>query len=112
MTLAEDYNQDENTHSHHESVFTATPQPIVSMLGVKIKQIAVGREHCMVLTSDGIVYVWGDNSRNQLGMIVSEEELRKPRTKPSTKKLPEVQSKSFSKSGSSKDTDDENSSVA
>lgn len=57
---------------HHsgvrENLFAIRPQPLVSLLGEKIKQIAVGREHCLVATAAGKVYAWGDNSKHQLGI--------------------------------------------
>lgn len=59
-------------HYHHqgvkENLFAVRPQPIISLLGEKIKQIAVGREHCLVITTSGQVYSWGDNSKHQLGL--------------------------------------------
>ena len=55
------------THYRQEAVFTPMPQPIIALMGIKIKQIALGRDHCLALTSNGTVYAWGDNSKNQLG---------------------------------------------
>eukprot|EP00347_Sterkiella_histriomuscorum_P005355 403356926 len=49
-------------------LFTPTPQPVISMLGIKIRQLAVGEDHCMALSADGSVYVWGDNRKHQLGI--------------------------------------------
>ena len=53
---------------HHqgvrENLFAIRPQPIISLLGEKIKQIAVGREHCLAITTSGLVYSWGDNSKH------------------------------------------------
>jgi|LauGreDrversion4_2_1035121.scaffolds.fasta_scaffold378238_1 alpha-tubulin suppressor-like RCC1 family protein len=43
-------------------------------MGVKIKQLAVGREHCLALASEGIIYSWGDNSKHQLGIILEFDE--------------------------------------
>lgn len=61
-----------------EVIFTCTPQPIISLLGVKIKQFSLGRDHCLAVTSDGEVYAWGDNSKNQLGLKFDDDELNKP----------------------------------
>ena len=41
--------------------YTMVPQPIVALLGTKIKQVAVGMEHCLALSTDEVVYAWGDN---------------------------------------------------
>jgi uncharacterized protein YjlB len=42
---------------HHqgvrENLFAIRPQPIISLLGEKIKQIAVGKEHCLLITASG-----------------------------------------------------------
>ena len=40
-------------------------------MGIKLRQLAVGRDHCLALTSDGQVYAWGDNSKHQLGVEVN-----------------------------------------
>ena len=51
-----------------ENVYTHTPQPILALLGEQIRQISVGKEHCLALTSSGFVYAWGDNTKHQLGL--------------------------------------------
>jgi len=46
------------------------PQPIDrsgTLSGKTITAIAAGRDFSLALTSDGMVFAWGDNSRNQLG---------------------------------------------
>ena len=42
------------------------PTSLPSNLGVK--QIAVGEDHCLALTSSGRVYAWGSGRRGQLGL--------------------------------------------
>ncbi|KAK4323849.1 hypothetical protein Pmani_005489 [Petrolisthes manimaculis] len=37
-------------------------------LKTKVKEIAVGKEHCMVLTEEGQVYTWGGGMHGQLGI--------------------------------------------
>ncbi len=37
------------------------------LAGKKIKAVAAGESHCVVLADDGKVYTWGDNSYGQLG---------------------------------------------
>lgn len=66
-TVDSSNNNGVNIYHHQgvkENVFTIRPQAIISLLGVKIKQIAVGREHCLAVTSSGQVYAWGDNSKH------------------------------------------------
>ncbi|XP_042204069.1 probable E3 ubiquitin-protein ligase HERC1 isoform X1 [Homarus americanus] len=36
-------------------------------LGLKITEVAVGKEHCMALTADGDILTWGSGMRGQLG---------------------------------------------
>ena len=54
--------------SNETSWFTWQPQPIVSLLGNKIRRIQAGKEHYLTLTSNGKIYTWGDNSKGQLGL--------------------------------------------
>lgn len=58
-------------------VFTPKPQPIVSLLGVKIKQVECGTDHVLALTDSDEVYSWGANERGQLGKerVSSEKEV-------------------------------------
>jgi alpha-tubulin suppressor-like RCC1 family protein len=48
--------------------FTYLPQPIVSLLGTKIRSIETGLYHIMAVASDGQLFAWGDNSHHQLGL--------------------------------------------
>ena len=50
------------------SVFTPKPQPIISLLNVKIKDIECGIDHVLVLTEDKKLYTWGGNHQGQLGL--------------------------------------------
>ncbi|KAK7604750.1 hypothetical protein V9T40_005936 [Parthenolecanium corni] len=51
----------------HESSFILRPQQIGIDLEIKVKTVACGRSHCMILSEDGKVFTWGDNGRGQLG---------------------------------------------
>uniref|UniRef100_A0A914YZ40 Regulator of chromosome condensation n=1 Tax=Panagrolaimus superbus TaxID=310955 RepID=A0A914YZ40_9BILA len=35
---------------------------------IRVKQLAVGQEHILMLTIDNVVYAWGDNKFGQLGL--------------------------------------------
>lgn len=47
----------------------------VTELDEEIMQIAAGSQHSVLLTSSGILYVWGSNSSGQLGLLKSEMEV-------------------------------------
>uniref|UniRef100_A0A6B2KW11 Protein kinase domain-containing protein n=1 Tax=Arcella intermedia TaxID=1963864 RepID=A0A6B2KW11_9EUKA len=51
-----------------------TPQEIPFFNDIKIKQIACGVNSSMVLTVEGVVYVFGNNSVGQLGLGISQGE--------------------------------------
>ncbi|KAL4641964.1 putative E3 ubiquitin-protein ligase HERC1 isoform X1 [Arapaima gigas] len=44
------------------------PQQVPALSGIFIKDIAVGAEHTVALSSTGDVYSWGSNSEGQLGL--------------------------------------------
>uniref|UniRef100_A0A8C4TJ25 HECT-type E3 ubiquitin transferase n=1 Tax=Erpetoichthys calabaricus TaxID=27687 RepID=A0A8C4TJ25_ERPCA len=44
------------------------PQQVPALSGIFIKDIAVGAEHTLALSSTGDVYAWGSNSEGQLGL--------------------------------------------
>ncbi|XP_039629608.1 probable E3 ubiquitin-protein ligase HERC1 isoform X4 [Polypterus senegalus] len=44
------------------------PQQVPALSGIFIKDIAVGAEHTLALSSAGDVYAWGSNSEGQLGL--------------------------------------------
>lgn len=46
------------------------PQQVPALVGVFIKDIAVGAEHTLVLASTGDVYAWGSNSEGQVNTRV------------------------------------------
>lgn len=56
--IVEDYA--EKTRQPH---YTYQPQPMVSLLGIKIRNLACGLKHVLALSSQGNLYAWGDNSR-------------------------------------------------
>jgi alpha-tubulin suppressor-like RCC1 family protein len=55
----------------HNDYYTWQPQPLVALLGKKIRKIQAGKEHFLALASNGKIYTWGDNSRSQLGLDVA-----------------------------------------
>ncbi|MGN0651309.1 MAG: Ig-like domain-containing protein [Oscillospiraceae bacterium] len=58
--------------------FVENPRELdTSMIG-KIKQIAVGDNHCFALSEAGQLYGWGGNSLKQLGMETEERYLSSP----------------------------------
>ncbi|TNV72439.1 hypothetical protein FGO68_gene129 [Halteria grandinella] len=74
--------QETEEDQQQEIIFTPIPQPIISLMGVKIRQFSLGRDHCLALTQDGDVYGWGDNSKHQLGLKLNTES---PSTSTATK---------------------------
>ena len=54
---------------HSETVRSKpTPQPIATLSGHFIEDIAVGAEHTLAVTSNGDVFGWGNNADGQLGL--------------------------------------------
>ena len=49
-------------------LFTPNPQPILSLLGVKISKVLCGKDHVLALTDQREVYAWGSNDQGQLGI--------------------------------------------
>ncbi len=45
-------------------IFTPTHIPLVE----RIKQVSLSKEHIMVLTTNGVIYTWGENITGQLGI--------------------------------------------
>ncbi|KAJ3671634.1 hypothetical protein LUZ60_007713 [Juncus effusus] len=60
-------------HGNSSDVFT--PQPIKSLQGLKILQIACGDSHCLAVSTDGQVRSWGRNQNGQLGLGTTEDSL-------------------------------------
>lgn len=48
--------------------YTFQPQPIVNLLGHKMRSLQTGKQHILGLASNGMLYTWGDNSKGQLGL--------------------------------------------
>lgn len=44
------------------------PQLVRSLLGVRVAQVALGAQHSLCVTSDGLAYGWGSNQHGQLGL--------------------------------------------
>lgn len=71
--LSNNKNEDPEQAEHEvefdsKYVFTPVPQPVVSLLGVKMNKVAMGQNHVLALSSDLHCYSWGSNSQGQLGM--------------------------------------------
>jgi alpha-tubulin suppressor-like RCC1 family protein len=63
--MREDLSQDKkDEYAIVNNWYTWQPQPIVSLLGKKIRKIQSGREHFLALASNGKIYTWGDNSKS------------------------------------------------
>ncbi|KAI3990988.1 hypothetical protein MKX01_026172 [Papaver californicum] len=60
-------------HGNSSDLFT--PQPIKTLGGVRIKQIACGDSHCLAVTMHGEVQSWGRNQNGQLGLGTTEDSL-------------------------------------
>ncbi|KAF8018639.1 hypothetical protein BT93_H3509 [Corymbia citriodora subsp. variegata] len=60
-------------HGNSSDVFT--PQPIKTLQGLRIKQIACGDSHCLAVTMEGEVQSWGRNQNGQLGLGTAEDSL-------------------------------------
>jgi alpha-tubulin suppressor-like RCC1 family protein len=58
--LGRKVNDYENLNQNHH--YTYIPQPIVSLLGTKLRNVEAGRQHILALASCGSLYAWGDNS--------------------------------------------------
>ncbi|PKA54527.1 Ultraviolet-B receptor UVR8 [Apostasia shenzhenica] len=60
---------------HGDSSDVFTPQPIIALQGIKVKQIACGDSHCLAVTAKGEVHSWGRNQNGQLGLGTTEDSL-------------------------------------
>ncbi|XP_038694554.1 ultraviolet-B receptor UVR8-like isoform X2 [Tripterygium wilfordii] len=60
-------------HGNSSDLFI--PQPIETLCGVRIKQIACGDSHCLAVTMEGEVLSWGRNQNGQLGLCTTEDSL-------------------------------------
>lgn len=49
-----------------------SPIPLPSISHLRFSQVACGSDHVVALTTDGLVYVWGDGQQNQLGRRIIE----------------------------------------
>jgi len=68
-------NEDLRGLSHY---YAYRPQPVVSLLGHRIREVACGQQHCIALTSSGDLYAWGDNSKYQLGLDSQDLQAAQP----------------------------------
>lgn len=49
-------------------IWITTPTRVKALKNLKVKKIACGSNHAIVITEDGEVYVWGDNISGWLGL--------------------------------------------
>ncbi|XP_022739998.1 ultraviolet-B receptor UVR8-like isoform X3 [Durio zibethinus] len=78
LSLAEVYSWgwgDFGRLGHGNSSDLFTPQPIKTLHGLRIKQIACGDSHCLAVTMEGEVQSWGRNQNGQLGLGTIEDSL-------------------------------------
>ncbi|KAK6536271.1 hypothetical protein TWF281_000513 [Arthrobotrys megalospora] len=59
-----------------------TPQEVKDLSQFKITQIAAGNYHSVAADRDGKIFVWGDNTKGQLGVDFTEESILKPKLIP------------------------------
>lgn len=45
------------------------PKVVEGLRGKNVVDISLGSVHCLVVTSEGKVYVWGRNDKGQIGII-------------------------------------------
>ncbi|XP_062621584.1 probable E3 ubiquitin-protein ligase HERC1 [Saccostrea cucullata] len=58
------------------------PQEVTSLSGYFIEDVVCGAEHTLVLTSEGDVWGWGNNSEGQLGLGHTNSPVREPQLVP------------------------------
>lgn len=58
------------------------PQEVASLSGYFIEDVVCGAEHTLVLTSEGDVWGWGNNSEGQLGLGHTNSPVREPQLVP------------------------------
>ena len=51
-----------------KQIFTPNPQPVLSLLGVRINKIACGQDHVLAMSEDKELFSWGSNHNSQLGI--------------------------------------------
>ncbi|KAK6363042.1 hypothetical protein TWF730_000489 [Orbilia blumenaviensis] len=59
-----------------------TPQEVDDLSQFKITQIAAGSYHSVAADKDGKIFVWGDNTKGQLGVEFTEDSIPKPKLIP------------------------------
>ncbi|XP_024138388.1 probable E3 ubiquitin-protein ligase HERC4 [Oryzias melastigma] len=68
-----------------------TPSPMEALKGIRVTQIACGSQHTVVLSKDGQVYTWGQDSRGQLGLGKDGSSISSPQHVRSLSSMPLVQ---------------------
>ncbi|KAF3906492.1 hypothetical protein ABW20_dc0106725 [Dactylellina cionopaga] len=56
-----------------------TPQEVKDLSQFKIAQIAAGSYHSVVADVDGKIFTWGDNTKGQLGVEVTQDSIMRPK---------------------------------
>ncbi len=65
-----DAQEDNISHEIATPSYTSTPQPTATptvSLNINLIKVSLGGKHSAALTSDGQLYIWGDNEYGQLG---------------------------------------------
>jgi alpha-tubulin suppressor-like RCC1 family protein len=85
VTMTKEYYEIANQHAHGKKntqidfyyrkfIYTHVPQIVLSNYGKEFKSVACGQNHSVALTSkEGLVYVWGDNTYSQLGIVTQSK---------------------------------------
>lgn len=46
-----------------------TPTPVMALEGYSVVHVACGLSHTLAVTSEGLVFSWGNNDHGKLGML-------------------------------------------
>uniref|UniRef100_A0A8D0C2P8 RCC1-like domain-containing protein n=1 Tax=Salvator merianae TaxID=96440 RepID=A0A8D0C2P8_SALMN len=87
VALAKDgrfFSWGQNTHGQlgigKDVAVQASPRQVLSLHGIPLAQVAAGGAHSFALSVSGVVYGWGRNNTDQLGLTMSKpvEQIFKP----------------------------------
>ncbi|XP_068169993.1 probable E3 ubiquitin-protein ligase HERC4 [Antennarius striatus] len=70
---------------------SSIPRPVEGLRNVPVSQVSCGSHHSVVLTKDGQVYTWGQDSRGQLGLGKARFSSSSPQRLQSLSAIPLVQ---------------------
>ncbi|XP_067356937.1 probable E3 ubiquitin-protein ligase HERC3 isoform X1 [Channa argus] len=68
-----------------------TPRPLDILCNIPVSQLACGSQHSVAMTKDGQVYIWGQDSRGQLGLGKKRTDTSSPQHLRSLSDVPLVQ---------------------